>query len=127
METIIHYITHIPTESWYHLAAFVLTGAGVQYTIQLIKIIGKCRFGKSFLRVLNGAFSALYVAAGAVLTGGISLGNYAKTSAALATLSVLIYRIHNSFLYKSASDLVSDELSWVSVAEPVPQPQFTEN
>lgn len=103
---IINYIMHVPAGTWYHLAAFVLTGAGAQYTVQLVKVIARNKFGKGILRFLNGSISTLYVALGAFTTGGIALGNLTKTSAAVATLSVLIYRFHDSFLYKSAQNVV---------------------
>lgn len=107
----IHYITTIPASTWYHLAAFILTGAGAQYSVQLVKVIASNKYGKGTLRFLNGLFSTLYVAAGALMTGGISVGNVAITSSAIATLSVLIYRLHNSVLYKGAEDVVNAGLA----------------
>lgn len=109
--TILNYITHIPASTWYHLAAFVLTGAGAQYSVQLVKVISSNKYGKGTLRFLNGLFSTLYVAAGAFMTGGISIGNIAINSAAIASLSVLIYRLHNSVLYSGAQAVVDEALS----------------
>ncbi len=110
MHDFINYISQVPAETWYHLGAFLLTGAAAQYTVQLFKVIAKNSVGNGVLRFLNGTISSLYVAAGAIATGGISLGNYSKTSAAIATLSVLIYRFHNSVLYKSGKSMVDEAL-----------------
>jgi hypothetical protein len=110
MHDVIHYITHVPASSWYHLAAFLLTGAFAQYSVQIIKIVAKNKLGKRLLQLLNGTFTTLYTAAGAILTGGMSLGNLGKTSLALATVSAIIYRIHDNVLYKKASTIVNDAL-----------------
>lgn len=107
---VIHYITNLPAETWYHAAAFLLTGFGATYSVQIVKLIAKNRYGKGVLRFLNGAFATVYTAAGAIVTGGMGFGNLAKTSAALATLSVVIYRVHNSVLFKSGQSIVESAL-----------------
>lgn len=107
---LIHYITNIPAETWYHTGAFLLVGLGAQYTVQLVKVITKFKYGKTALRFLNGAFSTAYIAAGALLTGGASIGHIAISSAAVASLSATIYRIHNSVLYKSGQSMVESAL-----------------
>lgn len=127
--SIINYLTGFTAQDYYHAAAFILTGAGAQYSVQLIKIISKNKFGKTALRFLNGAFSTLFVAAGALATGGLSLGSITVTSAAVATFSAVIYRIHNSILYKTASNEVSSATTGTAepaVAPVVPASQFAE-
>lgn len=109
--TIINYITpYLTAKNAYHAAAFFLTAAGSQYAVQVVKLIAKNKLGKNMLRTLNGTFNTLFVAAGAIATGGISLGNLTVTAAALSTLSAWIFRIHNSYLYTTAETIVDKTL-----------------
>lgn len=122
MQNIINYVMqhNPPASTWYHLAAFLLTGAGAQYSVQLVKVISKNKYGKTVLRALNGLFTTLYTAAGAIATGGMSLGNFGKTALALSTVSALIYRVHDSVLYKSAESMVDDGVKY----DPAPVNKF---
>lgn len=84
----------------YHLAAFCLTGAASVYTVQLIKLVKNDKYGKKVYQGLNFLFNSLYTAAGAILAGGITLGNGSKTALALTAFSAGYYRFHNSLLFK---------------------------
>lgn len=97
-----HIQPYMTANNAYHAAAFVLAGAGAQYAVQLIKIINGNKYGQTALRFFNGTFATIITGLGALGTGGMSIGNVVIHSGALATCSVLIYRLHNSFLYKAA-------------------------
>lgn len=102
------FFTQFPASSYYHALAFLGTAFLSQYSVQIIKVISKNKLGKNTLRVLNGAFNTAFVAAGALAAGGLSIGNVTISAAALSTFSVLIYRVHNSLLYKQYSGNVDD-------------------
>lgn len=102
MQSIVHFFTQFNAADYYHAAAFLLLGAGAQYTVQLVKVLSKFKLGKNMLRFLNGVFNTLFLAAGTLATGGMSLGNFSVHAAALVTVSTIIYRIHNSVLYTGA-------------------------
>jgi len=113
----LNYITpYLTATNAYHAAAFILAGAGAQYAVQLIKIVGKNKYGKSALRFLNGTFATAITAVAGLSAGGLSLGNLVIHSSALATFSVLIYRLHNSFLYKAAETDVTAALDGTAAA-----------
>lgn len=99
---------YITANNLYHLAAFVFTGAASVYTVQLVKVVKNNKWGKRVWQLLNLLFNSLYTAAGAVLAGGITLGNGSKTALALTAFSAGYYRFHDSFLFKSAESVVND-------------------
>jgi hypothetical protein len=125
--TAVNYITpYLTTQNAYHLGAFVLAGAGAQYAVQLIKILGKNKYGKTALRFFNGSFATIITAVGGIASGGIALGQLTITSAALASFSVIIYRLHNSFLYKSAQADVTSALDGRPLIPTPPKPKVTD-
>lgn len=108
MQHVTDFFTQFPASSYYHALAFISTAFLTQYSVQIVKLLSKYSLGKRSLRFLNGAFNTLFVAAGALATGGISLGQLTVTAAALSTFSAVIYRIHSSTLYKSFDKAVDD-------------------
>lgn len=128
--SIINHLTpYFTAENAYHAAAFILAGAGAQYLVQILKVVSKNKYGKGVLRFFNGTFSTILTAVGGIATGGVSLGHLTINSAALATASVLIYRFHNSFLYKSAEadvTAVLDNTAAPAATTPPPAPKATE-
>lgn len=128
MTALLNWLQHFTAEDYYHAAAFVLTGAGTVYTVQLIKVLKGFKYSDNVLRALNFLFNALYTAAAAIATGGISLGNDSKTVLALTAFSAGFYRFHNSFLFKSADKLLTNTTTLTGVVEPlVPTPKFSES
>lgn len=109
--SIITAIMNIPASSWYHLAAFILTGAGSQYFVQLVKVISKNKYGKNVLRFLNALFSGLLLGIGSLMAGGLSLGEFGKTWLAVASISAIVYRIHKSLLYTQAEKVITDAIN----------------
>jgi len=108
---------YLTSQNLYHLAAFVLTGAASVYTVQLVKVVRNNKYGKRVYQFLNFVFNSLYTAAGAIVAGGVSLGNGSKTALALTAFSAGYYRFHNSLLFKRFETITAD---------PVEEPKFSE-
>lgn len=100
MHTLLNYLLNIPAGTWYHFGEFMLGGAGISVTIQVLKHLTKLHGHDKLLQALNGGFATLAVAAQAYLAGGAALGPLVKQSAALAAASAVIYRISVSPLYR---------------------------
>lgn len=120
MQNITDFFTQFPASDYYHALAFLGTAFLSQYSVQLVKMIAKNKLGKNTLRFLNGTFNTLFVAAGALAAGGLSIGNVTVSAAALSTFSAVIYRLHQNTLYKQLSGNVDDVLT-AKVPTEVPQ------